>query len=87
MLNYCFSAVPTASTSAAPAVPINVPAPSTLRGKTIDEIVNKWTGELDEQVREFNQYATELAVWDRALIENSNSVGFRLFHCVGMVVY
>ena len=87
MLNYCFSAVPTASTSAAPAVPINVPAPSTLRGKTIDEIVNKWTGELDEQVREFNQYATELAVWDRALIENSNSVSLVLSYRFGAEVY
>ncbi|THH02420.1 hypothetical protein EW026_g470 [Hermanssonia centrifuga] len=45
-----------------------------LRGKTIEEIVNRWTSELETHVREFNKFATEVAVWDRALIENSNNL-------------
>lgn len=45
-----------------------------LRGKTIEEIVNKWTSDLEAQVKEFSKFATEVAVWDRALIENGNSV-------------
>jgi len=45
-----------------------------LRGKTIEEIVNKWSSDLEAQVREFSKFATEVAVWDRALIENGNSV-------------
>lgn len=45
-----------------------------LRGKTIEEIVNKWSTELEAQVREFNKFASEVAVWDRSLIENGNNV-------------
>ncbi|KAJ3728979.1 Nsp1-like C-terminal region-domain-containing protein [Lentinula guzmanii] len=45
-----------------------------LRGKTIEEIVNKWSNELETHVKEFNKYAAEVSVWDRALIENSNSL-------------
>ncbi len=51
-----------------------------LRGKTIEEIVNKWSADLETQVREFNKYAGEVAVWDRALIENGNNVR-TLIHC------
>ena len=46
-----------------------------LRGKTLEEIVNRWTTELETNVREFNRFAAEVAVWDRALIENGNNVG------------
>lgn len=53
---------------------ISVPPPSVLRGKTIEEIVNKWTADLDSHVREFNKSAGEVAVWDRALMENGNNV-------------
>lgn len=45
-----------------------------LRGKTIEEIVNKWSSNLEAQVKEFSKFAMEVAVWDRALIENGNSV-------------
>ncbi|KIL68110.1 hypothetical protein M378DRAFT_158628 [Amanita muscaria Koide BX008] len=45
-----------------------------LRGKTIEEIVNKWSSELETHVKEFNKFAGEVAVWDRALIENSKNI-------------
>lgn len=45
-----------------------------LRGKTLEEIVNRWTTELEIHVREFGRFAGEVAVWDRALIENGNNV-------------
>ncbi|KAJ7781375.1 hypothetical protein B0H16DRAFT_618368 [Mycena metata] len=65
---------PLAGTSSALAGPIvAVAPPSMLRGKTIEEIVNKWSGELETHVREFNKFAGEVAVWDRALIENGNN--------------
>jgi len=48
-----------------------------LRGKTIEEIVNKWSSDLEAQVKEFSKFAMEVAVWDRALIDNGNSVGLR----------
>lgn len=64
------SAAP-ASTSGAG---INVPPPSMLRGKTIEEIVNKWSSDLEVHYKEFNRLAGEVAVWDRALIDNGNTV-------------
>ena len=53
---------------------IAVAPPSMLRGKTIEEIVNRWSSELETHVKEFNKFAGEVAVWDRALIENSKNV-------------
>lgn len=63
--------------------PVAVPPPSTLRGKSIEEIVNKWASDLESHVRDFNKYAVEVAVWDRALIENGNNVGS--FHALWRV--
>ena len=45
-----------------------------LKGKSIEEIINRWSTELESHVRDFNKFATEVAVWDRALIENGNNV-------------
>jgi len=45
-----------------------------LRGKSLEEIVNRWTADLENNVREFNKFAAEVSVWDRALIENGNNV-------------
>jgi nuclear pore complex protein Nup62 len=45
-----------------------------LRGKTIEEIVNKWSTDLETHVKEFNRLAGEINVWDRALIDNGNTV-------------
>lgn len=49
-----------------------------LRGKTLEEIVTRWSTELESNVREFNKFAAEVAVWDRALIENGNNVNMLL---------
>jgi len=45
-----------------------------LKGKTIEEIVNRWSADLEAHVREFNKFAGEVTVWDRALVENANNV-------------
>ncbi|KAJ7047497.1 Nsp1-like C-terminal region-domain-containing protein [Mycena alexandri] len=72
---------PLAGASSALAGPIvAVAPPSMLRGKTIEEIVNKWSGELETHVREFNKFAGEVAVWDRALIENGNNLAALYSH-------
>ncbi|KAJ7068148.1 nuclear pore glycoprotein p62 [Mycena amicta] len=68
----------TAPTSTAPAVA--VAPPSMLRGKTIEEIVNKWSTELETHVREFNKFAGEVAVWDKTLLENANNFGALYSH-------
>lgn len=72
-LSHFHTATPGATTSVS-TVPVSVPPPSMLRGKTIEEIVNRWSSELETHVREFNKFAGEVSVWDRALIENGNNV-------------
>lgn len=64
---------------------ISVPAPSMLKGKSIEEIVNRWSTELELHVRDFNKFAAEVVVWDRSLIENGNNVSskFSTFPCDG----
>ncbi|KAG0708820.1 Nsp1-like C-terminal region-domain-containing protein [Suillus ampliporus] len=64
----------------AAATSVAVPPPSALRGKTIEEIVNKWSSELEVHVREFNKFAGEVAVWDRALMENGNNLATLFTH-------
>lgn len=54
---------------------VTVAPPSMLKGKTIEEIVNGWSSDLENHVRQFKKFAAEVAVWDRALIENGNNVG------------
>ncbi|KIJ20139.1 hypothetical protein PAXINDRAFT_166274 [Paxillus involutus ATCC 200175] len=63
---------------------IAVPPPSILRGKTIEEIVNKWTSDLDNHIREFNKLAGEVAVWDRALMENGNNLAAIYSHVLAV---
>ncbi|KAG5340982.1 hypothetical protein C0989_012356 [Termitomyces sp. Mn162] len=72
------SATPATSTTASSgqtstSLSVAVAPPSTLKGKSIEEIVNKWSTDLETHVREFNKFATEVAVWDRTLIDNSNT--------------
>ncbi|KAI6003858.1 Nsp1-like C-terminal region-domain-containing protein [Pisolithus albus] len=63
---------------------IAVAPPSVLKGKTVEEIVNKWSSELENQVREFNKFAAEVAVWDRALMENGNNLAALYSHVVAV---
>jgi Nsp1-like C-terminal region len=63
-----------ASTTSLSSTVVAVPPPSMLRGKTIEEIVNRWTSDLEIHVKDFQRFAGEVAVWDRALIENGNNV-------------
>ncbi|KAF8592638.1 hypothetical protein K439DRAFT_1625972 [Ramaria rubella] len=69
------SATPTVAPSpATQPAGTSVPAPSMLRGKTVEDIVSRWTTELETHTREFSQFASEVAVWDRTLIENGNYI-------------
>lgn len=38
-------------------VPLNYQMPVSLKGKNIEEIINEWNGELEEQVAAFNKHA------------------------------
>lgn len=73
-------AVPTAPIASAPA---NVekpsePVPNLLRGKALDDIVEGWNKDLEEQVKEFERQAGEVREWDKILVRNGNQVGGNL---------
>ena len=40
----------------------------------MDEIVNKWSAELDSAVKEFSKQAGEVAAWDRVLLKGGDEV-------------
>lgn len=50
---------------------------STLQGmknKTMEEIINKWTGELDRCGEQFKLQASDIRRWDSILVENGDKV-------------
>lgn len=49
-----------------------------LRGKTLEEIVNSWSSELEERTRDFTDIAGEVREWDRVLRENGEQVSWIL---------
>ena len=57
-----------------PATTATAPVPSQLRGKSLDEIVNTWSGELEERTRDFVEIAGEVREWDRVLRKNGEQV-------------
>ncbi|KAJ9123908.1 hypothetical protein QFC22_000698 [Naganishia vaughanmartiniae] len=77
------SATPT-STTTTPSVPapaaaakVNAapePAPSIVKGKTFNEIVERFEAELEDQVTRFKDQAAEVREWDMILIENSQNI-------------
>jgi len=55
-----------------------------LKGKSIEEIINRWSTELESHVRDYNKFSKEVAVWDRTLIENGNNVSPSRWTCLGV---
>lgn len=50
------------------------PTPSLLKGKTLEEIVNGWSAELEERTRDFGEIAGEVREWDRVLRDNGEKI-------------
>lgn len=53
----------------------------TLRNKTMEEISNKWSQDLDLYTKEFHGLANEVQSWDRLLIDNGGKLA-KLIHSV-----
>jgi nuclear pore complex protein Nup62 len=53
---------------------ISVPTPSTLKNKSMEEILNTWNKDLNSRTREFHKQAAQVAEWDKQLIENGTKV-------------
>ncbi|CCJ30448.1 unnamed protein product, partial [Pneumocystis jirovecii] len=50
------------------------PQVSNLKNKTIEDIINKWTSDLEKYSRQFSQQAAEVSKWDRLLIESGDKI-------------
>lgn len=50
------------------------PTPSLLRNKTLDEITQRWTGELESQQKEFSKIGQEVKAWDGVLRQNAEQI-------------
>ncbi|RUS19190.1 Nsp1-like C-terminal region-domain-containing protein [Endogone sp. FLAS-F59071] len=64
----------TPATSASASASVSAPVPSSLKNKTMEDIVNKWTTDLNTYTREFHRQAAEVAEWDMVLITNGNKI-------------
>ncbi|KAJ3119428.1 anterior pharynx defective 1 [Nowakowskiella sp. JEL0407] len=47
---------------------------STLKNKTMEEILNKWTSELDMYSKDFHRVAVQVSQWDEVLLRNGDQV-------------
>ncbi|KAL1543357.1 Nuclear pore glycoprotein p62, variant 2 [Salvia divinorum] len=66
--------VAAASSGVAPATstaPASTPKlPSEITGKTVEEIIKEWNGELQERTGKFRKQANAIAEWDRRILQN-----------------
>lgn len=63
---YCYRVTPSAPVSALTSTSMNY--------VQLEEIINKWTLELEEQEKLFVNQATQINAWDRLLVNNSEKV-------------
>jgi nuclear pore complex protein Nup62 len=59
------------------------PAPNLLRGKTLEDVVDGWTKELDGSVKEFVRQAGEVREWDKVLVRTGSQVSHSTGHAIG----
>jgi nuclear pore complex protein Nup62 len=45
-----------------------------MKNKTMEEIINKWTGDLDRCGEQFKNQANDIRRWDAVLVENGDKV-------------
>jgi len=59
-------------------VKLGEPAPSFVKGKTFNEIVERFEQELGTQVKTFKDQAAEVREWDLVLMQNASNVSGRM---------
>jgi len=45
-----------------------------LKNKTLEEVINDWSNELEENVRVFTKQAVDVSKWDQSIMENGDKV-------------
>ena len=75
--------------SVATSTTVTKPA-SSMTFRQLEDAINKWTLELDEQENIFLNQATQVNAWDRLLIDNGEKVNFyacTMFLCLFVSVH
>lgn len=75
LITYGWFLCRTTSTVTSTAIPGVAPT-AAISFRKLEEEINKWTGELEEQERLFLTQATQVNAWDRVLINNGEKVRF-----------
>jgi nuclear pore complex protein Nup62 len=55
---------------------------ASLKNKTLDELINEWGSELEENVNLFTTQAIRVANWDREVMENGDRVTRIIFDII-----
>lgn len=53
---------------------VGQPTASKLKNKSMDEILTRWATDLSKHQKEFQKQATQVAEWDRLLVENADKI-------------
>lgn len=62
------------STVVTSSAPVSGMTPSSMNFVQLEEVINKWTLELEEQEKMFINQATQINAWDRLLVNNSEKI-------------
>lgn len=62
------------ATSAASLSGTNLPGQKQMTFRQLEETINKWTTELEEQEKHFLDQATQVNAWDRIVMENGEKI-------------
>lgn len=50
------------------------PAPPSLKNKTMEDIINKWSADLDKYSQDFQKQARQIADWDKSLLTSGDQI-------------
>jgi nuclear pore complex protein Nup62 len=63
-----------AATTAAAVVAAATPVPSDIRNLNLDEVMNKWSEEIDDLSIQFSSAAALVSKWDRSIVANEKAI-------------
>lgn len=52
----------------------SAPAPASLKNKTMEDIINKWSSDLEKYSQDFQQQAKQISTWDQALLTSGDQI-------------
>ena len=50
------------------------PAPNSLKNKTMEDVINKWSADLDKYSQDFQKQARQISTWDQSLLTSGDQI-------------